>query len=263
MAFDNWAVIWSDRDEIEKITNATASQLVKLKERILAGELKLTLPSLEYTLGRTDSNLPLDFEREATLINSLDPLNEQRFMEEVKAREPFRPFVAMLEGTFLAIYWLPDYYRCRWSYLKNSHLVGEESLRKIESLLRLADWEIQDHFKKGKLAEKETIETFDMDLIREAEKKNPEANQLVYKHVIKKKPVNTVAYNGNNYLAITFGKPGQPPTILFPEASRESIPDAPGFYGRVCGIVNFIANPPPLMSGLVLQAVILALPVRY
>jgi hypothetical protein len=268
MTFDNWAVVWSDNAEIEKIANATAGQLAKLRERISAGEFALKLPLLEYSTGHAESKLPLDFEREATLINSLEPLSGTKFLEKIHDRRPFRPFVAMLEGNFLVIYNASEYFRCRWNYLKQSRLVSEESSHEIDSLLRLADWEIENYFEKGKPTGKETRETFDMDLIREAEKKNPEANQLVMKHVMKEKPVITVPYNGNNYLAIGFEKtdrtPGiQDPTILFPEASRESIPNAGSFYGRVCGIVNFMANPPPLYSNVILQSVILALPMNY
>jgi hypothetical protein len=225
-----------------------------LKDRILAGGVTFKLPLLEYLTGHVDSKLPLDFERESTLINSLEPLSAANFLEKLKARRPFKPFVAMVGGTFLVVYDFPEYYRRRWCYLRQSHLIREASVRKIDSLLQLTNWEILEQFnKKENLTEEKTIKTFDIDLIKEAEQRNPEANQLVYKHVLKEKPVSTVLYNKNKSLAITFEKPMQPPTILFPEASREIIPNAPSFYGRVCGIVNFIANPPPLSSNLVLQ----------
>ena len=263
MTDGTWATVWSDQAEIEKITNATASQLTSWKDRISAGEVTLKFPFFEYTTGHVDSKLPLDFEREASLINSLESLSPAKFSEVLKARTPFKPFVAMIEGAFLVVYDMPEYYRCRWSYLRQSHLLSEDSLQKIDSLLTLTNWEIEERFKKGKLTEKGSIQTFDIDLIKEAEQRNPEANQLVFKHVLKEKPVNIVVYNENKYLAIAFDKPMQPPTVLFPESYRTSIPNAGIFYGRVCGIVNFIANPPPLFSNSVLQTAILALQFNY
>jgi len=261
--FYNWAVVWSDSAEIEKITDASASQLNKLKARISAGEASLKLPFIEYTTGHVASKPHLDFEREATLIDSLEPLSGAKFLEKMHDRKPFRPFVAMLEGNFEIVYKLSEWFRCRWNYLIQSRLVSEESVQEIESLLGLADWEIENHFGNGNQTGKNIINTFDQHLIREAKAKNPESNQLINMHVMGKKPVSIALYNGKNYLAIAFEKVGREPTILFPEASRESIPNAGSFYGRVCGIVNFMANPPPFYSNVILQSVILAIPMRY
>ena len=148
--------------------------------------------------------------------------------------------------------------------LGNLILLVENPCRKFDSLLQLTNWEIEEQFnKKENLTEGKTIQTFDIDLIKEAEHRNPAANKLVYEHVVKKKPVSTLMYNEKKDLVLAFEKPMQPPTILLPEASRESIPNAGCFYGRVCGIVNYIANPPPLYSNVVLQSVILALPIKY
>jgi len=258
-----WAVIWSDTSETDKILNASESQISKWYEKMKAGQLKFKLPSIEYTTGHSESEQPLDFEHEATLINSLEPLNQNRFFEEVSVRDPFKPFVAMIEGEFLLIYNLAEYFKYRWTYLKQSHLVSEDSVNKIDAFLELADWEIEEQFKKkDESSKKDAFETFDIDLIKEAERRNSTANQMVYNHVVKKKPVNTVAFKGNSYLSVTFEDPMKPPTILFPESSRDSIPDAPSFYGRVCGIVNYVANPAPLTHNLILQSVILAIPMN-
>jgi len=170
----------------------------------------------------------------------------------------------MLEGTFWLIYNISKYYRDRWDYLKQSHLVSDESVRKIDALLALTDWEIEEKFnKEDNLTEGGKIQTFDFDLIKEAEKRNPAAKQMVFNHVVQRKPVSTMTYNNKNYHAITFEKAMQPPTILFPEFALGSIPNATNFYGRICGIVNYIPNPPPLMNNLALQAVVLAVPMRY
>lgn len=260
---DNWAVVWSDKAEIEKITDASAGQLTKWKDRISAGEVSFKLPLIEYTTGHVESKLPLDFERETNLINSLEPLNDAQFPEMMHERKPFRPFVAMLEGTFLLAYNAVDMFRCRWEYLKQVHLVGDESSQKIDSFLQLPDWEFEALYKRGV----DPIITFDRKLIKEAELRNANANQMVTMQLLKEKPVNMVEYDGNTYLVISFKKVDQEaiqePTILFPKSSRRSIPNASSFYGRVCGIVNFVANPPPLHSNVVLQSAILALPVRY
>jgi hypothetical protein len=263
MLHDNWAVVWSDKEEIEKITNASAGQLTKWKERILAGEASLKLPYIEYTTGHVESKLPLDFERETTLINSLEPLNDAQFLEKLHERKPFRPFVAMLEGTFLLAYNAVGMFRCRWEYLKQVRLVGDESSQKIDSFLQRPIWEFEALYEKGE----DPIITFDRKLIKEAELRNANANQMVTMQLLKEKPVNMVEYDGKTYLVISFKKADQEaiqePTILFPQSSRGSIPNASSFYGRICGIVNFVANPPPLHSNVVLQSVILALPVRY
>jgi hypothetical protein len=118
-SFDNWAVVWSDSAEIKKITDASAGQLTKWKERISAGEASLKLPLIEYTTGHVESKLPLDFERETTLINSLEPLNGAQFLDKMHDRKPFHPFVAMLEGSFLLPYNASKMFRCRWEYLNN------------------------------------------------------------------------------------------------------------------------------------------------
>lgn len=264
MTFDNWAVVWSDSAEIKKITDASASQLKNLKDRILAGEVSLKLPLIEYTTGHDEAKLPLDFERETTLINSLEPLNGAQFLDELHSRNPFRPFVAMLEGKFLLPYNATNMFKSRWEFLKRSHLVGEESSQKIDSILQLPDWEIEALFER----DDEPLAVFDRTLIQEAKQRNDGAEQMVTRQLLKDKPVNTFRYGANNYLLIAFDKPGQSfaiqePAILFPESSRESIPDASEFYGRICGIVNYIANPPPIFGNVILQSVILALPIRH
>jgi hypothetical protein len=265
MIIDNWAVVWSDKTEIEKITDASADQLKKLKERITAGELSLKLPFIEYSTGHVESKLPLDYERETTLINSLKPLSGVEFSEELHKREPFRPFVAMLEGKFILPYSAPKMFRCRWDYLKQSCLIGEDNSNKIDSILKLPDWELEDQFEKG---DNGPAIAFDRELIKEATLKNPNANSMVTAHMLEKKPVNMLAYEGTEYLILALEKTAQPPAIhesaiLFPEASRGSIPNSSEFYGRVIGVVNVIANPPKLFTNFILRSVILALPIRY
>jgi hypothetical protein len=75
--------VWSDKDEIEKITDASAGQLTNWKERISADEVSFKLALIEYSTGHAEPKLTLDFERETTLINSLDPMNGTKFLKKI------------------------------------------------------------------------------------------------------------------------------------------------------------------------------------
>ncbi len=256
---ERWAVIWSDPHETDKILSANESQIRSLYDKIKAGQLKLKLPTVEYTTGHSESKQPLDFEHEVTLINTLEPLDEEGFLKEVDTKDPFRPFVAMLEGNFVLPYNISEFYKHRWTYLKNNHLISDESVKKIDDLLGLTDWEIEEYFLKNK----GKYQAIDIDLGKEAERRNPKAKEMILNYVIRRKPVHTVIYNDNKYLVFSFEKPIQSFSILIPESARESIPNSTSFYGRLCGIVSYIPNPPPPRNNLVLKSVILAIPIRY
>jgi hypothetical protein len=264
ITYDDWAVVWSDAEEIDKILSASEGQIRDLLNKIKAGEVTLKLPFIEYSTRQSDSKQPLDFEREATLINSLEPLTTDKFSERWQSRKPFRPFVAMVEGTFILVFNPTEYYKSKWNYLKQSNLVGDESVQKIESYLQLADWEITEKFKaKDNQNDGRSIQTFDIDLMNEAKNRYPNALNLINRNIFEEKPLFKADYNYKKYIIINFNVP-QSPSILFPISAREYIPGIARFYGRICGIVNVLVNPPlEGMPNIALQAVILALPIDY
>ena len=230
-----------------------------------AGSIHADVGGLGYETGHVVSKESLDFGRESDLINKLDPLDRNKLISEVDSRKPFRPFSAMLEGRFLANFHLPDYLRSIWQFLIKSNLLCEKSIEEIESLVRLPDWELIERFKSADypIGPNQYGNSFEDGYIMEAEQKNPAARYMVNDYIFQDKPTLKGRYNSEDHLVYSFEDMGKPPLVYFPVSARESIPNAPDFYGRVCGIVNFVPNPPLQgMPTLIFRTDILALPLK-
>jgi hypothetical protein len=152
--------------------------------------------------------------------------------------------------------------KCEWKFYKDSGLLSDDSERVIEDLLKLPDWELVKRFEEAHymISPTEYRNKFQEKFRTEVERKNPSISQIVSDHLAKMKPTLQGRYNGENCLVYSTENI-EPPLVYFPEAAREYLPDAFGFYGRITGIVNYVANPP--LKGapsLILRATVLSLP---
>lgn len=262
---DDWAIVWSDRDEMKKIYNKSKSGIVKLREEFNKGNLTFKLPFLEYTTGDMTEDSPLDFELESFLLNELKPLCKDEIIEHIKGSRPFKPIIVVLEGILHPMMDTNKFLRLQFEYLKNSNLLSKESEMEIESFLSLSDlefvriydeslYDIGNGGQQSKLREK---------YIDEAKIKNQFIMELLVNHIIDQKPTLIGEHDDSRYM-VYFNKEYSAPLIYFPVKAKKSIPSQSGFMARIIGVLTFASNVPLLnTSTFVIKVAALAIPFNY
>ncbi|MGE5559805.1 MAG: hypothetical protein ACM3XN_01960 [Chloroflexota bacterium] len=246
----NWAVVWSDAQEVDKIAAATRGQLRKWRDELNRSEVRL--------------HLPLDFGREADLGEALKALSRNELLSRVDRRRPLKPFVAMLESHLSPVFNTPAVYRCRWRFLLDSGLLSSDTAAELAVLLRLPEFELERRLSEGMFLRRAVGQSDPTDdkYVAEARRLNPDIDRLLQTHVFEQKPTITGRFGASDFLVYTCTAGPLPPLIYFPEAARDGLPHAGQFAARVIGSVNYASNPPaPGLPNLVLRAAILYLPV--
>lgn len=262
----NWAVVWSDEKEVDKIAEATKGQLRKWRDELGRSEIKLRLPLLEFTPAQAQVSPTLDYEREADLGDALEPLSREGILTRVERRRPFKPFVGMLEGRIGPILNTGAVHRCKWRFLRASGLLSGESTAEVEVLLKLPEYELERRLAQGMFLLQPVAgqtATFDDKYVSEARRLNPDIDALLAGHIYEQKPTIIAHLGTGDYLV--YGCLAKPltPLICFPQAARDDLPHAGEFAARVVGSINYAPNPPsPGMPNLMLRAAILYLPVQ-
>lgn len=262
---DDWAIVWSDRDEMKKIYNKSKSGIVKLREELNKGNLTIKLPFLEYTTGDMTEDSPLDFELESFLLNELKPLSKDETIEHIKSNKPFKPVIVVLEGVLQPMLDKYKFIRLQFEFLEKSTLLSKESEKEIESLLNFSDLElgriydesfyyISENEQKSRLLEK---------YMNEAKVKSQSIQELVFNHIIKQKPTLIGEHDDSSYM-VYFCQDYTAPIIYFPIKAKQSIPSQAGFMARIIGVLTFASNVPlNNTSTFVIKVAALAIPFNY
>lgn len=262
---DDWAIVWSDKDEMEKIYNKSKSRIIRLREEFNKGNLTLKIPFLEYTTGDMTKYSPLDFELESFLLNELKPLCKDEIIEHAKESKPFKPIIVVLEGMLHPMMDANKFLRLQFKYLKNSSLLSKKSELEIESFLSLSDLEVERIYdeslydigngeQQSKLREK---------FIDEAKMKNPFILELLVNHIIDQKPTLIGEHDDSKYM-VYFNKEYSAPLIYFPVKAKNSIPSQSAFMARIIGVLTFASNVPLINnSTLIIKVAALAIPFNY
>jgi len=262
---DDWAIVWSDRDEMKRIYNKSKNGIVKLREELKKGNLTIKLPFLEYTTGDVMEGSPLDFELESFLLNELKPLSKDEIIEHIKANKPFKPLIVVLEGVLQPMFNKYKFIRLQLEFLEKSNLLSKESEKEIESLLSLSDLELERIYDESfyDISEGEQKSRLIEKYINEAKAKNQFILELVVNHIIKQKPTLIGEHDDSSYM-VYFCQKYTAPLIYFPIKAKHSIPSQAGFMARIIGVLTFASNVPLInTSTFVIKVAALAIPFNY
>ncbi|MCK4518025.1 hypothetical protein KAT92_04565 [Candidatus Babeliales bacterium] len=259
-----WAVIWSDSAELNKVMSASQSQIEKLRTEINAGQAKLKIPFLEYSTGEKPQSFPLDFEKEALLLENLKVFTHDQIIKEVNKKNIFKPFVALVEGTFVAsrdlAEWVRTEHRC---LIENNFITSSDLLQNSQRIIDSKDWQIVQEYKDYlEMPQSKTAITLnDEQYLQEVTRTYMGAESEVINYVNRAKPCLKGSYRGGAHHVYFFGNTISPPAIYFPESSIECLPNVSSFKAKSIGVLNFVTNPPyENFPNLIFRPVVLAVP---
>jgi hypothetical protein len=244
-----YAAIWTDENLVEKVLEQAEGFLEKLRK---GSKVKLKVPILDFITYEYDYKYKgkrgIYFDKEVDLSEKIRVKTIPQLHKEIHEHRVFKPFIAQIEGNLILALHMPKLFREQLRFLREIPEISIESKKELDELSALPDPILQQKVLDSEYEvapgqnQFAIIEKHAKPLIS----KYPSLRQDLMNTINREKPAIRLSFRGDEYITYFFEERGKPIPfpICFPVKAKYSLPNAPGFYAKVLGIVSFMPNPP-------------------
>jgi hypothetical protein len=244
-----YAAIWTDENLIDRVLEQAEGFLEKLRK---GSKVKLKVPLLDFITYEYDYKYKgkrgIYFDKEVDLSEKIHVKTIPEVFKEIEKRRLFKPFIAQIEENLILALHMPKLFREQLRFLQEIPEVSMESKKELAKLIALPDAILQQKVLDSEYAVAPGKNRFAI-IEKHVEpliNKYPGLRQDLVGIINKEKPAIRISFRGDEYITYFLEEGGKPKhfPICFPIGAKYSLPNAPGFYARVLGIVSFMPNPP-------------------
>lgn len=244
-----YAAIWTDENLIDKVLEQAEGFVEKLRK---GSKVKFKVPVLDIISYEYDYKYKgkggIYFNREVDLSEKIRAKTIPKLYKEIKKRRIFKPFIAQIEEKLILAFHMPKMFREQLRFLREIPEISIESKKELDKLIALSDPILQQKVldSEYEVAPRQNRFAIIEKHVEPLINKYPGLRQDLKNVISKEKPAIRLSFRGGEYLTYFLEESGKPVhfPICFPVEAKYSLPNVPGFYARVLGIVSFMPNPP-------------------